>query len=148
MRVHDLDAVVEIERRSFPHPWTPGLFLHELKLPFSTTLVVRPTEGDASILAYICWWTVGDEVHLLNLAVTPEHRRDGIGRSLVELLVQTARENGARSVTLEVHSDNVPGIALYRGFGFVETGLRKNYYARNEHAVLMTLELAGPGPSP
>lgn len=144
MRAEDLDAVMEIERRSFPEPWTPGLFLHELKIPFSTTLVARDeTDGD-TIVGYVCWWVVGDEVHLLNLAVSPERRRSGLGRALVRLVLDEARGHAARVVTLEVRHDNVPGIALYRSFGFADSGLRKNYYGRGHHALLMSCDLGDP----
>lgn len=135
MQPADLDAVMEIERCSFAEPWTPGLFLRELKLPFSTTLVARGYDG--RIAGYVCWWTVGDEVHLLNLAVHPEQRRRGLGRQLLALLLRTAEQGGARLVTLEVRHDNLPAIALYEAHGFRQVGLRRNYYAPGRHAVLM-----------
>lgn len=138
MRPEDLDAVMEIERLSFPEPWTPGLFLHELRIPFSTTLVVRDESAADQILGYVCWWLVGDEVHLLNVAVSPDRRRDGLGRALVQVVLDEARDRQARLVTLEVRHDNTAGLGLYRSLGFVERGLRKNYYGRGEHAVIMT----------
>lgn len=145
MRVEDLDAVVEIERLSFPEPWTPGLFLHELKIPFSTTLVARDEARGDAIVGYVCWWVVGDEVHLLNVAIAPDRRRCGLGRALVQLVLDEARHAGARVVTLEVRHDNAAGIALYRSFGFSDSGLRKNYYGRGHHALLMTCSLDGAG---
>jgi ribosomal-protein-alanine N-acetyltransferase len=140
MRSEDLDAVMEIERRSFPEPWTPGLFLHELKVPFSKTILAW--RGDA-IVGYICRWLVGDEVHILNIAVRPETRQSGIGRALVALVMAEAEQVRAAVVTLEVRRENEAAIALYRTFGFTERGVRRNYYARGHDAVVMSCELRG-----
>ena len=142
MRAEDLDAVMEIERRSFPEPWTPGLFLHELKIPFSKTVLARSTSGE--LVGYVCWWAVGDEIQILNVAVSPEHRRSGIGSALIDLVMSDAHEKQVRSVTLEVHRDNQSGAALYRSIGFVETGVRKNYYGRGKDAIIMTRQLNKP----
>ncbi len=138
MRGEDLDAVMEIERRSFPEPWTPGLFLHELKVPFSkTTLALRGDE----IIGYICRWLVGDEIHILNIAVRPEARGGGIGRALVALVMEEAEESGVALITLEVRRENHAAIALYQAFGFTERGVRRNYYARGQDALVMSCEL-------
>src|SRR5512140_605632 len=107
MRIEDLDAVMEIERRSFPEPWTPGLFLHELKLPFSKSVVAW--RGD-EIVGYMCRWLVGDEVHILNVAVRPEARAGGIGHALVLLVMEEAKQAGAAVVTLEVRRENEAAI--------------------------------------
>lgn len=144
MRVEDLDAVLEIERQSFPEPWTPGLFLHELKVPFSTTIVVHSPDAGDRLLGYVCWWVVGDEVHILNVAVCPERRQGGIGRALIELLIADGRAKGARTITLEVRRENHAAMALYESFGFTERGVRKNYYGRGYDAVIMSCTL---GPS-
>jgi ribosomal-protein-alanine N-acetyltransferase len=142
MRSEDLDAVMEIERRSFPEPWTPGLFLHELKLPFSKTILAWRRD---EIVGYICRWLVGDEVHILNVAVRPEARQSGIGRALVSLIMAEAEQVGGAVVTLEVRRENDAAIALYRTFGFTERGVRRNYYARGQDAVVMSCELRGAG---
>ena len=134
----DLDAVMEIERASFPQPWSPGLFLHELKVPFSKTILARTPNGSGELLGYICRWLVGDEVHILNLAVRPERRHSGVGRALVELVVQEAEERGASTITLEVRRENVAAIALYHAFGFTERGVRRNYYGRGQDAIIMS----------
>ena len=142
MRSADLDAVMEIERRSFPEPWTPGLFLHELKIPFSKTILAL--RGD-EIVGYICRWLVGDEVHILNVAVRPEARGGGVGRALVSLVMAEAGAAGAAVVTLEVRRENDAAIALYRSFGCSERGVRRNYYARGQDAVVMSCDLREAG---
>ena len=137
MRVEDLDAVMEIERRSFLEPWSSGLFLHELRVPFSKTILARTRNGSQHIIGYICRWLVGDEVHILNLAVLPEQRQNGVGRALVELVLREADEREARLITLEVRRENTAAITLYRRLGFSEHGVRRNYYGRGVDAIIM-----------
>jgi len=139
----DLDAVMEIERGSFPQPWSPGLFLHELKVPFSKTVLAHSVNGSRELLGYICRWLVGDEVHILNLAVRPERRNTGVGRALVELVVQEAEQRRASMITLEVRRENVAAMALYHAFGFTERGVRRNYYGRGQDALIMSRSCAG-----
>jgi ribosomal-protein-alanine N-acetyltransferase len=134
----DLDAVMEIERCSFPQPWSPGLFLHELKVPFSKTILARTLNGSGELVGYVCRWLVGDEVHILNLAVRPDRRNGGVGRALIELVVQEAEERGAGMVTLEVRRENAAAMGLYRSVGFTERGVRRNYYGRGQDAIIMS----------
>ncbi len=138
LTVADLDEVLDIERRSFPEPWSRGMFLHELKLPFSTSFAARAADPPHELLGYICWWLIGDELQILNLAVRPERRQRGIGRALVELALDAVQARRAGTVTLEVRQDNGAAIALYRSFGFTESGVRRDYYGYGTDAVLMT----------
>ena len=138
MHAADLDAVMEIERRSFPEPWSAGLFLHELKVPFSQTILARAADDSPHVLGYICRWLVGDEIHILNLAVHPDRRRTGVGRALVELTLREAERHEARIITLEVRRENASAIALYRSLGFSECGVRRNYYGRGHDAIVMS----------
>jgi ribosomal-protein-alanine N-acetyltransferase len=138
MTVADLDEVLDIERRSFPEPWSRGMFLHELKLPFSKSIVARADDPPHDLLGYICWWLVGDEIQILNVAVHQGRRRLGIGRALVELVFVEAEAQHVSTITLEVRRDSTAAIALYRSFGFTESGLRRHYYGRGADAVLMT----------
>ena len=134
----DLPQVMEIERLSFTSdPWTPGLFLHELKLDFSRLHLARTADAARRLVGYACWWLVGDEVHILNLAVHPEVRSTGAGRALVQRILDDAVGHGATSVSLEVRPGNAAALGLYRAMGFSQIGLRKNYYGRGEDAVIM-----------
>src|SRR5262245_27899169 len=112
----DLPQVLEIERLAFPNPWTPGLFLHELKLSFSRLHLAR--DQQRRLRGYVCWWVVGDEMHILNLAVHPDARRSGTGRALVQRVLDDAAAHAASSVSLEVGRSNEPAAALYRAMGF------------------------------
>ena len=134
----DLPQVMEVERLSFAaDPWTPGLFLHELKLDFSRLHLARTADAARRLVGYACWWLVGDEVHILNLAVHPEARGTGAGRALVQRILDDAVGHGAVSVSLEVRPENAAALGLYRAMGFDQIGLRKNYYGRGEDAVIM-----------
>ncbi len=138
----DLPQVMELERLSFPvQPWTPGLFLHELKLDFSRLELARTANAARHLVGYACWWLVGDEIHILNLAVHPDARRSGAGRALVQRILDDAVAHQVGSVSLEVRHDNDAGAALYRAMGFARIGLRKNYYGRGEDAVIMERRL-------
>lgn len=138
MTAADLPQVMEVERLAFPQDaWTPGLFLHELKLDFSRVELARAADASQRLLGYACWWVIGDEVHILNLAVHPQARRGGIGRLLVQRILDDAAAHGATSVSLEVRPENTAGLALYRAMGFTQIGLRRNYYAPGEDAVIM-----------
>ena len=137
----DLPEVMEIERLAFPNPWSRGLFLHELKLSFSRLHLARSANGARRLLGYVCWWVVGDEVHILNLAVHPDVRQRGTGRTLVQRVLDDAAVHRAVSVSLEVRRDNAPAAALYRSMGFAEVGVRSNYYGQGEDAIIMERRL-------
>ena len=149
MTADDLPEVMEIERIAFPvQPWTNGLFLHELKIPFSRVHVLRAGNGSRKIAGYVCWWVVGEEAQILNLAVHPDYRRHGVGRTLVGVVVADAALRAATTVTLEVRSENAAARALYASLGFLEVGCRRNYYGLGEDALIMTCRLASPLPEP
>lgn len=148
MTAADLDEALEIERRSFSEPWSRGMMLHELKLPFSQTVLARAEDAPHALLGYICWWRLGDEIQILNVAVDPARRQGGIGRALVELVMRDGEAHHVATVTLEVRRDNGPAIQLYRRFGFTERGVRRNYYGRGEDALIMTWTAPDrPGPT-
>jgi ribosomal-protein-alanine N-acetyltransferase len=142
----DLPQVMELERLAFPvEPWTPGLFLHELKLDFSRVELARTADAKRRLVGYACWWLVGDEIHILNLAVHPDAQRRGLGRALVQRVLDDAAAHAATSVSLEVRHDNAPGESLYRAMGFTQIGRRKNYYGKGIDALIMERKLGENG---
>jgi ribosomal-protein-alanine N-acetyltransferase len=131
----DIPAVVEVEERVFPDPWTPEFFRSELGLPMVHARVV---ELDGRLAGYLVAWLGPDGGHLGNLAVIPEARRHGVARRLVEDLLDRARAIGVESIALEVRVSNFAAQALYRGFGFRLAGLRPGYYrGSGEDALIM-----------
>jgi [ribosomal protein S18]-alanine N-acetyltransferase len=107
----------------------------ELARPWSS---VRAARGERrELLGYALFWHVVDEIHLLNVAVRAEHRRRGIGRTLVSDMLDYARAHAAARVLLEVRASNAAAIALYDSLGFSRFNVRSRYYADGEDAVEM-----------
>ncbi len=130
MLPQDIKRVVEIEREVFTSPWSEAAFLSELKNPFSEALVWE----DDRVEGYIIWRKILGEVHILNLAVSPSHRRRGIGSGLLRKCLQ----EDADHFVLEVRKSNVAAIELYRKFGFRVVAEIKDYYSfPKEDALIM-----------
>jgi ribosomal-protein-alanine N-acetyltransferase len=137
----DLDRVVEIEVASSPSPWSRNVFVEELARDFAHVLVVREAPG-ARALAFLNFWTVADEIHILNVATDPAHRCQGHASALLSHAVARARRTQARVLTLEVRRSNQAAQSLYRRFGFRAIGVRAAYYADNqEDALVMLLDV-------
>jgi [ribosomal protein S18]-alanine N-acetyltransferase len=137
--VSDLLAVLEIENVSFPSPWKPEYFLNEMNNPCARLVVA---ERAGQVIGYFCCWLVADEVHILDVAVHPDHRRCGVGRVLLQDILVEACQNGASSASLEVRVSNQPAIALYRTLGFEPVTIRRRYYENGEDAFLMVRSLS------
>jgi ribosomal-protein-alanine N-acetyltransferase len=104
--------------------------------------LVLVAEAADQVIAFLVARHVSREWELENIAVEPVSRRTGLGRQLLGSLIQHARETKSEAVFLEVRASNLPAQTLYENAGFVQTGVRKNYYAnRAEDAVLYRLEL-------
>ena len=145
MREEDLSAVMAIERTSFLSPWPRGAFLEEIRTnPYARCAVLREssTQRPPALRAYICYWVLGEELLINNLAVDPEHRRRGYARALLEHSFEEAREASCRVAYLEVRPSNAAAIRLYTAFGFVVVGRRRQYYPdTNEDALVMRATL-------
>jgi ribosomal-protein-alanine N-acetyltransferase len=134
----DLPSVISIERRSFPTPWSLAMFVLELSKPSGICLAAEDEQG---LLGYLVCARYDDVWHLMNVAIHPERRREGIATELIERLFEEAGQ-GAR-FTLEVRVSNVPAIEMYRRFGFRSAGRRRRYYHDNgEDALIMWFEAA------
>lgn len=142
----DIDAVVEIENQSSPSPWPTQLFVEDLARDWAHTDLVRRRAdgGGGPVLAFANYWLVHDELHLLNLATHPAHRRRGVGRFLMGHLIAIARAQRCRYITLEVRRNNHAARALYQAHGFEPMGTRARYYSDGEDAIVMTLTLDDP----
>jgi ribosomal-protein-alanine N-acetyltransferase len=141
MVADDLPEVVAIERASFPNPWTGPLFLQELQVGFSRTILARDASG--AIAGYVCRWLVADEIHVLNVAVDPCRRGHGLGTALMRQVLDEARRGRMSAVTLEVRRSNQAGRRLYETLGFVEIAVRRDYYGRGEDALVLRLDRLG-----
>ncbi len=135
MRARDLPAVMEIDAASLPRPWRERIWREELETSFGTYLVLEDENG---VAGHIGVKHVADDLHITTLAVSPQRRRRGYARALVEAAL--AAFPHARRAHLEVRPSNTAARALYDSVGFVVTGLRRRYYG-DEDALLMTLDL-------
>jgi [ribosomal protein S18]-alanine N-acetyltransferase len=139
----DLDAVMEIERRSFATPWVRQAFSDELARPWARLELLRDSSNGRAI-GFCNYWLVADELHILNIAVHPDFRKRGYASVLVRHILDAATLGKTRVVSLEVRLSNHAARSLYRKHGFREVGTRPRYYADNgEDAVLMDLEMSG-----
>jgi ribosomal-protein-alanine N-acetyltransferase len=134
----DLADIVRIEHLCFSQPWSRGSFERELTLPFSRLAVARV---NCDTMGFLCRWLIAQECHILNIAVHPNLRRNGIGSRLLSWALAEARAKGARFITLEVRRTNFAARNLYRKFQFEERRLRRNYYGPGEDALVMELRL-------
>jgi len=140
MTADDLDGVAAIEDVSYTTPWKRPMFEAELRgNPFSHLFVAR--DPVQNILAgYVCFWVVFDELHILNLSVRPDRRRQGIGEGLARWALSWGKEKGARSASLEVRASNEAAKRLYEKLGFKVAAVRSGYYREpREDALIMTL---------
>ncbi len=141
----DLDALVELERACFSHPWTRAQLRTTLRSDADVVLVLRDPE--MAVVAYAVIVVVAGELQIHNVAVQPAHRGRGLGRWLVELVLDIGRRRGAQDAYLEVRQSNVAAQALYRRLGFTDAGVRRRYYSEPaEDALLMTLRLDSGAP--
>ncbi len=132
----DLPAVLSVERRSFPTPWSLAMFVLELSKPSGICLAASAGE---ELLGYLVCSRYDQAWHLMNVAVAPERRRAGVARRLIgQLLEEAGRE---LPFTLEVRVSNRPAIAMYERLGFRSAGVRPRYYQDNgEDALIMWLD--------
>jgi len=143
MQASDIEQVVSIENDAFPFPWTRGNFLDSLASGYPAW-VMRAHDG--RLAGYFLLMNAVDELHILNITVRPDLQGAGLGRVLLNKVVALARAENMQSVLLEVRPSNQRALDVYRHVGFVQIGVRKNYYpagaAAREDAIVMRLLLS------
>lgn len=139
MRPADIPDVMQIERQSFGMPWQESTFRALMRRPSASLLTAVASD---KVVGFSVLWFAADEGELGDLAVDPEHRGHGIGRTLLERSIEEARLRGARSLYLEVRESNEAARALYDTAGFETVGRRTGYYSGpREDACVMRLNL-------
>ena len=132
----DLPQVIAIERRSYRTPWSLAMFVLELSKPSGICLAA--TRGD-ELAGYVVCSRYDQVWHLMNVAVSPDHRARGVAGALLRRLFEEGRNQ--LPFTLEVRVSNREAIAMYEGLGFRSAGVRPRYYQDNgEDALIMWLD--------
>ena len=133
----DIDPIVAIENAVYPTPWSRSMFAGELAKPSSVSLGAFDAEA-GGLVAYLIVSRYVDAWHIMNVAVHPECRRQGVASRLLDELFELTAGDPRRGYTLEVRVSNATAIALYERFGFEPSGLRRGYYTDNrEDALIM-----------
>lgn len=145
MREADLDAVLLVERAAYEFPWTRGNFADSLHAGYEMQALFVP-QGSRSVLAgYLVAMMGVDELHLLNLTVTPALQGAGHARFMLDALCRLGTQRGALQLWLEVRESNARARHLYERYGFADIGRRRGYYpapaGSREDAVVMSLAL-------
>lgn len=141
MTADDVDAVHGLATVCFTTPWDRTVFAEELERSWAHLRVLRPSANEP-VVAFLSFWLVRDEIHVLNLGTHPARRRTGYARLLLEDMLSFARQRRVRHVSLEVRQSNLPALRLYVRLGFEPIGVRPGYYADSgEDAVVMLLTL-------
>lgn len=142
MRLDDLPEVQRIENDAYPFPWTAGNFLDSLYSGYDTWVV---REASSALAGYFLVMLAVDEAHLLNITVRRDLQGHGLGRLMLDKVVEIARDKYMTSVLLEVRPSNIRALSVYEHYGFMRIGVRKSYYpaANNarEDAIVMRLTL-------
>lgn len=130
--------IAELEKMCFNDPWSENSIVSELDNKLSLWLVALE---DDKVVGYVGSQTVLGETDMMNIAVHPDHRKQGIGTALIVGLIGALKKRGSHSLMLEVRVSNETAISVYRKLGFEEVGRRKNYYRNpKEDALILRKE--------
>jgi len=136
MEIGDVDQVIEVDKASFSTSWTPDIFYQEISENEYAHYYIVETEEE--VIGYAGAWIVYEDAQITNIAIKPAYRGKKIGKRLFQFMLQLARSAGAEWLSLEVRASNVVAQQMYRSFGLVPGGVRKNYYTNNnEDAIVM-----------
>ncbi|MCD8205752.1 MAG: ribosomal protein S18-alanine N-acetyltransferase [Clostridia bacterium] len=137
-RYEDILRISELEKEIFKEPWSYKTFATLFDLPTFYSIVA---EEAGEIIGYGCLQIPADTADLENLGVAEEYRRSGVGRALLEALLEHCKSVGVKKVTLEVRVSNAPAMKLYLGHGFAGMFARPHYYQDGEDCIVMGRDL-------
>lgn len=138
MTIQDVEQVAQIEQSIFSMPWSKKSFAETIEKDM--TIYVSAKEDDI-VVGYCGIWISFDEAEITNVAVAEQARRKNIAFKMLEYLMELAKEKGVTKFMLEVRESNYCAIGLYEKLGFVNVGIRKNFYAKpTENAIIMWKE--------
>lgn len=134
----DLEKIFECETACFEQAWTYAMLYDDIIENQNTVYLVVERNGE--IIGYGGMWIVMDEAHITNVCIKPQFRGQGYAWALMKELSKASKQNGAKSMTLEVRVSNKAALRLYKKCGFTIQGLRKKYYQNSEDAYVMWTE--------
>ncbi len=140
MRLSDLKTILEIEKQVYNFPWTSKTFRDCLSVGYLCWVC----EHIDQVVAYGILSIGAGEAHVMNICVSPQVQRQGIGKAMMAKLIEVAIENRTQSLMLEVRPTNISALNMYRKMGFNEIGVRKAYYPAingREDALMLAIEL-------
>ena len=137
LRVRHIGRIMAIEHDAYPRPWTAQVFHDELREARAGHRHYVVARRGRNVIGYAGVMFVADEAHVTNIAVHPDERRSGVASKLLVALAGAAIQRGCQAWTLEVRATSRGAQALYRRFGFVPAGVRKNYYEGDTDAIVM-----------
>jgi [ribosomal protein S18]-alanine N-acetyltransferase len=140
MELNDINQVMFVEIASFTSPWTEEIFKQELIENQHAHYYIMTI--DEKVIGYVGMWIVLDDAQITNIAILPGYRGQKLGEKLFRFAMQKAVSLGVTRLSLEVRVTNVVAQKMYRKFGLVPGGIRKNYYTDNhEDAIVMWVNL-------
>ena len=134
-----LDEIVSIENSSFEKPWTRNQIKGDIQANISSENWVYTLDG--KVVGYIFGWISQNEFYLHNIVVHPDHLRKNIGKKLIKHIISKVTDQKVNVILLEVSVNNISARKCYQSLGFVQTGIRKDYYSKGDDAILYNLEI-------
>ena len=144
LKVNDIPTVADIAENAMAYPWSEGVLRSCMKADYHGWVISDDTIADGKMLGFVVVLNQVGECQLLNVCVLPEYQRHGYGRQLLEHVIDHAQSEGLRRVALEVRASNKAAISIYHALGFIDVGLRKNYYPTHsgrEDALIMVFDI-------
>lgn len=133
-----VDEVYEISKEAFPLPWAKEELVREIVNPHALNLVAVL---DEEVIGYVqCWFTLED-ADIINIAVKKTYQGLGIGKCILNELIEQLKSRGIQNIFLEVRVSNIPAQKLYKSFGFITLTKRERYYINGEDALVMNLQI-------
>ncbi len=138
MTEQDVPSIAQLEKACFSDPWSEKSIASELSNPLSSWFVAA---DDEDVLGYVGSQSVLDGADMMNIAVSPHARRQGVAVALINALIGELKTRGVKFLMLEVRQSNVPAISLYEKLGLSQVGVRRNYYRNpKENALILRKE--------
>lgn len=138
MKIDDFEKIKDILQKDFDEFWAPSILKSELENELSRYIIA---EKNDEILGFAGIIILPDDVEITNIVVRKSERKKGIGKLLLDKLIEMSKSIGKECISLEVNEKNEIAIKLYEKFGFERVGLRKKYYNGENDAIIMTKKI-------